>query len=277
MKHKEQSQERLEILEKIKKLEAEGGTSFYVDVEPDPPGHPLAPDEVDYLQKKLSSRFHAFVTRRISDLAQCYLRRDLQMKVVGAENLAGITGGAILTSNHFSKYENLAVKEVADRIPGKHRFFKVIKGSNYFLPGVIGYLMKHCDTLPLSTNLRTMRLFSEALETILKNDGLVLVYPEQAMWWNYRKPRPFREGAFFYAAKANVPIVPIFVTMQDTDRLDEYGFPKQSYTIHVMPPIYPDPQKALRENEREMLARNQQLCNDKYREVYGMDVTYGEN
>ena len=65
MKHKGQSQERLEILEKIKKLEAEGGTSFYVDVEPDPPGHPLAPDEVDYLQKKLSSRFHAFVTRRI--------------------------------------------------------------------------------------------------------------------------------------------------------------------------------------------------------------------
>ncbi len=277
MKHKEQSQERLEILEKIKKLEIAGGTSFYVDVEPDPPGHPLTPDEVDYLQKKFSSRFHAFITRRLSDLAQRYLRRDLQMKVVGEENLAGITGGAILTSNHFSKYENLAVKEVADRIPGKHRFFKVIKGTNYFLPGVIGYLMKHCDTLPLSTNLRTMRLFSEALDTILKNDGLVLVYPEQAMWWNYRKPRPFREGAFFYAAKASVPIVPIFVTMQDTDRLDEYGFPKQAYTIHVMPPIYPDPQKTLRENEREMLARNQQLCNDKYREVYGMDVTYGES
>ncbi len=275
MKHKERSPERIAILERIRELEALGGEHFYIDVEPDPPGHPLTPDEVDYLQEKFSSRFHAFWARRMSDIAQGILRRDLQMRVVGEEHLAGIRGGAILTSNHFSKFENLAVKEVADRIPGKHRFFKVIKGSNYFIPGAIGYLMKHCDTLPLSTNLKTMRLFSQALEKILSEDGLVLIYPEQAMWWNYRKPRPFREGAFFYAAKSQVPIVPIFVTMEDTDRLDEYGFPKQAYTIHVMPPIYPDPNKTVRENEREMLQRNQQLCYDKYREVYGMEVSYG--
>ncbi|MBR7098401.1 MAG: hypothetical protein IKC59_03215, partial [Clostridia bacterium] len=151
MKHKEQSKERLEILEKIKELEALGGDNFYKDVEPDPQGHPLTPDEVDYLQKKWTSRFHAFVTRCIASVAQKILRKDLKMTVVGEENLVGITGGAILTSNHFSKFENLAVKEVADRIPTKHRFYRVIKDINYFQPGIIGYLMHHCDTLPLST------------------------------------------------------------------------------------------------------------------------------
>ena len=271
------SAERLEILEKIKKLEREGGESFYVDVEPDPPGHPLEPHEVDYLQTKFSSRFHAFVTRRIANVAQKILRKDLKMKVIGEEHLAGIQSGAILTSNHFSKFENLAVKEVADRIPGKRKFWRVIKGCNYFQPGIIGYLMKHCDTLPLSTNLKTTRLFMRAVETLLARGDLILVYPEQAMWWNYRKPRPFREGAFFYAAKNMVPIVPIFVTMEDQEELDGDGFPKQAYTIHVMPLIYPDPNKSLRENEREMLERNQQLCRDKYREVYGKDVTYGED
>ena len=276
MKHKEQSKERLEILKKIKELEALGGDNFYKDVEPDPQGHPLSPDEVDYLQKKWTSRFHAFVTRCIASVAQKILRKDLKMTVVGEENLVGITGGAILTSNHFSKFENLAVKEVADRIPTKHRFYRVIKDINYFQPGIIGYLMHHCDTLPLSTNLKTMRLFSEAMETILTRGDLVLVYPEQAMWWNYRKPRPFREGAFFYAAKHNVPIVPIFVTMQDQDTLDGDGFPKQAYTIHVMPPIYPDPTKTLRQNEREMLEKNQTLCYDKYKEVYGIEVKYGK-
>ncbi len=274
MKHKEPSAERLEILSRIRELEKAGGDSFYIDVEPDPPGHPLAPDEVDYLQKKFSSRWHAFWTRCIAALAQIYCRRDLKIRLVGEENLAGISGGAILTSNHFSKFENLAVKEVADRIPGKHRFFRVIKGSNYFLPGIIGYLMKHCDTLPLSTNLKTARLFAEALTEILKNDGLVLIYPEQAMWWNYRKPRPFKPGAFFYAAKNMVPIVPLFVTMEDQDTLDEYNFPKQAYTVHIMPPIYPDPAKPFRQNEREMLQKNQQLCHDKYREIYGLEVSY---
>ncbi len=275
MKHKEQSKERLEILEKIKRLETEGGDSFYQDVEPDPPGHPLAPHEVDYLQRKFSSRFHAFLTRRIAAVAQKILRRDLKMRIVGGKHLQGITGGAILTSNHFSKFENLAVKEVADRIPTRHRFYRVIKDINYFQPGIVGYLMKHCDTLPLSTNLKTMRLFSQAMETILSRGDLVLIYPEQAMWWNYRKPRPFREGAFFYAAKHGVPIVPIFVTMEDQDKLDGDGFPKQAYTIHVMPPIYPDPSKTLRENEQEMLHKNQSLCYQKYEEIYGLPVRYG--
>ena len=40
------SPERLEILEKIRRLEAEGGESYHVDVEPDPSGHQLRPDEV---------------------------------------------------------------------------------------------------------------------------------------------------------------------------------------------------------------------------------------
>ncbi len=265
------SPERLEILERIRRLEAEGGESFYVDVEPDPSGHQLRPDEVDYLQKKVSSKFKAFWARRVAAAAQPKLRRHFQMKILGEENLAGIRGGAILTSNHFGMFENMAVKEVADRVPGKHKFWRVIKGLNYFQTGWVGFLMKNCDTLPLSENLKTSRLLHEAMGKILADDGLVLVYPEQAMWWNYRKPRPFKPGAFFFAAKFNVPIIPIFVTMSEIEGLDMYHFPRQAYTVHIMPPIYPNPEKTLRENEREMLARNQQLCNDKYREVYGKD------
>ena len=276
MMHKQPSPERLQILRKIRELEAAGGESFYIDVEPDPPGHPLTPDEVDYLQVKFSSKWHAFWARRLASAAQIHYRKDLNMRVIGTEYLAGIRGGAILTSNHFSKYENLAVKEVADRVPGKHRFYRVIKGSNYFIPGVIGYLMKHCDTLPLSTNLKTTRLFAQALEHILQNNGLVLIYPEQAMWWNYRKPRPFKPGAFFYAAKSMVPIIPLFVTMEDQPEQDEYGFPKQAYTIHIHPPIYPDPAKSLRANEHEMLETNQRLCEQTYRAVYGKKVSYIE-
>lgn len=269
------SPERQAILDRIHRLEREGGESFYVDVEPDPPGHPLAPEEVDYLNKKFSSKFHTFVAKRMASVAQIIFRRDLRMKVVGAENLKGLTGGAILTSNHFSIFENLAVKEVADRVPGRHRFYRVIKGNNYFIPGIIGYLLKHCNTLPISTNLKTTRLFNQALESILQNDGLVLIYPEQAMWWNYRKSRPFKPGAFFYAAKYNVPVIPIFVTMEDQPgRFDSHGYPKQAYTIHIMPPIFPDPSKSLRENEQAMMSLNQSLCSNKYREIYGREIVY---
>ena len=270
----ERSPERLKILERIAELEHLGGDSFYIDVEDDPSGHELRPDEVDYLRKKPISKIKTLGARAMAAVLQPLVRKDLQITVEGEENLAGIDGAAIITSNHFSIFENIAVKEVADRVQGKHRFYRVIKGLNFFQPGWVGFLMKNCDTLPLSKNLKTLRLFEAALERILAKGGLVLVYPEQAMWWNYRKPRPPKAGAYHYAAKFEVPIIPCFVTMEDTEVPDGYGFPKQTYTIHVMPPLYPDPQKTNRENERTMQADNYRLCLEKYREVYGVECKY---
>ena len=254
--------EREEVLARIAALEAAGGESFFVDVEPDPPGHPLAPDEVDYLRKKPANRVKAFFARRLADLSLLWFGHDLRITLEGVENLRGLphSGGAIMTSNHFSKFESLCVLKAAKKVPGRHRLWRVIKGNNVFIPGIIGFLMRHCDTLPLSTNLRTQRLFAEDLGTILSHGGLVLIYPEQAMWWNYRKPRPHKPGAYFYAAKNHVPVIPLFVTMTDqTGRTDGAGFPKQAYTVHILPPIYPDPARSLRENERAMQEKNEQL------------------
>lgn len=263
--------EREEVLARIAALEAAGGESFFVDVEPDPPGHPLAPDEVDYLQKKPANRVKAFFARRLADLSLLWFGHDLRITLEGVENLRGLpqNGGAIMTSNHFSKFESLCVLKAAKKVPGRHRLWRVIKGNNVFIPGIIGFLMRHCDTLPLSTNLRTQRLFAEDLGTILSRGGLVLIYPEQAMWWNYRKPRPHKPGAYFYAAKNHVPVIPLFVTMADqAGRTDGAGFPKQAYTVHILPPIYPDPALSLRENERAMQEKNEQLCREVYERVY---------
>ena len=101
-----QSPERLEILERIAALEKAGGESFYVDVEHDPSGHELAPDEVDYLRRKMSSKIKTFFARALAAILQPIVRRDLQITVVGEENLAGVKGGALITSNHFSIFEN---------------------------------------------------------------------------------------------------------------------------------------------------------------------------
>ena len=135
----ERSPERLKILERIAELERLGGDSFYIDVEDDPSGHELRPDEVDYLRKKPSSKIKTLGARAMAAILQPLVRKDLQITVEGEENLAGIDGAAIITSNHFSIFENIAVKEVADRVQGKHRFYRVIKGLNFFQPGWVGF------------------------------------------------------------------------------------------------------------------------------------------
>jgi 1-acyl-sn-glycerol-3-phosphate acyltransferase len=114
----------------------------------------------------------------------------------------------------------------------------------------------------------------DAVGVLLSRNEKILIYPEQAMWWNYRKPRPLKDGAFRLAAKNNAPIIPFFLTMRDSERIGADGFPIQAYTVHILPPIYPDPEKTVRENTEIMKNRNFELWKEVYESTYGIPLSY---
>ena len=260
---------RAAVLARIAAYEAEGGEAFFRNVEDDPPSRPILPHEVDYLREKFSSKVKTAAASAIEQAAKHVLGRKHAITVLGGENLAGVRGGVIMTGNHFAQDESLCAKIAAERA-GRPRLYKVVREGNFFMSGVIGFLLKNCRTLPLSSNVHTMHKLDTAIATLLQKGETILIYPEQAMWWNYKKPRPYRIGAFHYAAKNGVPIVPYFVTLSPIEgKTDKEGYPVQRYTVHVMPPIYPDPEKTTRENARAMQAENARLTREKYTEVYG--------
>ena len=94
------------------------------------------------------------------------------------------------------------------------------------------------------------------------------------MWFNYRKPRPPKPGAYHYAAKYNVPIIPCFVKIEDTDEYEENGFKKSKYTLYIMDPIYPDPSKDLRQNKDEMRKKDYEQKIQAYEQAYGKKLDY---
>ena len=94
------------------------------------------------------------------------------------------------------------------------------------------------------------------------------------MWWNYRKPRPFKLGGFKMAVRANVPVVPMFITMQDSETLGGDGYPLQRHTLHIMPPIYPDQSLGAKVCAEQMRDEAYAVCKAKYEEVYGIPLTY---
>lgn len=239
----------------------------------------MQPDKVDYLQEKLSTRIK---TRFVNHLATAYYERlirrgELIIKdICGLENFRSVTTGAIITCNHFNPNDNYAVWR-AIRPDFKHgkRLFKVIKEGNYTnFKGFFGFMFRNCNTLPLSSNPKTMVKFLKSVKVLLKRGEKILVYPEQAMWWNYRKPRPLKSGAFRFAAAAGVPVIPSFITMEDTEKLDGDGAPIQAYTVWFMPPIYPDPQLDERTNADRMRDENYKVWKDLYEKVYGIPLTY---
>ena len=94
------------------------------------------------------------------------------------------------------------------------------------------------------------------------------------MWWNYRKPKPLQDGAFSVAVRNKTPVIPIFITMEDSDVLDGDGFFVQEYTIHISEPISPDPSLSYRENTKKMMEKNYALWKDIYEKEYDIPLTY---
>ena len=273
---KKQAQDRVAVIEKIGELEAKG--KFDVDAEDDPPTLPLEED-VDYAKKKLISRMKAAAAFKAARVFVNNLieNKQLIMKdIVGLENLTSLEGGAIITCNHFNAFDSFAMQLVYDHTDTKkHKFFRVVREGNYTnFPGFYGFLMRNCNTLPLSSGFKNMQKFMSSVSEILKDGHFILVYPEQSMWWNYRKPKPLKKGAFSMAAKNNVPVLPCFITMQDSDVLGEDGFYVQEYTVHIGKPIYPDPDSAVGENAERMKDENYLLWKDIYENNYGIPLVY---
>ena len=271
------SPERAEILKRIE--EYERAVRFDEDVENDPPAPELLPEQVDYLCKKFSSKIKRRIANRIADKYFLGLiKKDVIVidGVKGAENLAAVKDGAIITCNHFSAFDNYILYHCIRKHLPKKYLYKVIREGNYTnFPGLYGFFFRHCDTLPLSRNRRTMINFMSAVNTLLKRGESVLIYPEQAMWWNYRKPRPFKVGGFKMAYHAGVPVVPTFITLEhDKECKDESGYPVQRHTVHILPAVYPDTSLGEKKGAQKMMEDTYALYKAKYEEVYGEPLTF---
>jgi 1-acyl-sn-glycerol-3-phosphate acyltransferase len=273
----EKREERLRVLARIAEYEKAG--RFNDDVEEDDPAIPIQPDDVDYTIRKPSSKVKTAVANFLGRaFFENMIRKNrlIIKDVQGLEHATAVKGGAIVTCNHFHLSDNYVVyKTIRPALLKHHYLYKVIKESNYTnFKGPVRIMMRHANTLPLSANLSTMREFYAGMQTLLARGEKILIYPEQAMWFNYRKPRPLKPGAFRFAAKYGVPVIPVFVGMKDSVYTDDAGFPVQELYVRYLPPIYPDADRKLSENTERMMEQNYRLWADAYEAFYGEPLAY---
>lgn len=277
MKRMSKSQQKLELIEHIKELEREG--RFSEDAEENPPAPVLLPEDINYLPRSIMSKTQ---TKYAFKMARWFVNTLIKKKqfiikeYIGVENLAQLKEGAVITCNHFNAFDSFAIQLAFEEAKfKKKKMYRVIREGNYTgFPGFYGFLMRNCNTLPLSSNFKTMEKFITAVDHVLQKQHFVLVYPEQGMWWNYRKPRPLQKGAFTFAARNNKPVLPVFITMSDSDVLDDDGFYVQEYTVHFCQPIYPDPAKKRAQNAKDMCEANYEAWKRVYETTYGRKLVY---
>lgn len=263
------------VIENIKQAIQDGQYNRKVEIN-DPSLTAKEQEEIikKYLEKqdKLGYKINNQIANIILSLATNMQNKET--KIVGLENIKSINGGAIITSNHFNPLDNTIIQKLV-RDLGKKRLYIVGQATNLAMSGFVGFMMNHSNIIPICKQISYMKSdFPKIIKGTLESKEYILIYPEEEMWFNYRKPRTLRPGAYYYAAKNAVPIISCFVEMVDTDEEDNQEFYKVKYVLHILPPIYPDPNKSTRENSRIMMRQDYKQKKEAYEKAYNKKLNY---
>ncbi len=251
-----------ETLEKMKELEADG--RFY-----DHPDGKLTPEyiAVDGKYKyvthnPLKKSMHFFERLLVVNPFIRHTNKLFQTEVRGRENLKGIKS-AIVCCNHVNKLDCTAITYA---LKGKKVYTTAAEFNN--MCGFLGDMMRVGGMLPLSSNYHAMKNFDKAVTRLLKKGGFITFFPEGSEWWGYEKPRPQFIGAYKYAVKNNVPVLPLFITFKDTpaSRASETGL--KQFIVNILPPIYADKDLPRKQAARTMLSECETRWEQTYNEYY---------
>lgn len=170
----------------------------------------------------------------------------------------------ISISNHVSPLDIAMLRHIL----GYNRNLYCTGAMRNSRKNIIGWFLRGVGMLPFSENFTAQKNMNKAITELMKSNATVHLYPERAMWVDYNKPRPFKKGAFTYAVKENVPILPVFYCPKPTKGWRRIFGIDNVIDAYVLPPIYPD--NNIAKPERANVMREQMMTEyfKKYRQVY---------
>lgn len=258
---------RTEILKEIEIKER--NNDFNSNVQPPNQKIKKVTKDYDYLQKGVLNKAKSFVSLPIFNFAGWLFSKQFKLKIVGGENIRNLKNtGAMITCNHIHDLDCTLIKRATK---GKKLNIIVAEFNNY--KGVFGSLLRSAGTLPLSDSPTCMINLTKAVGTLLEKKHFVLCYPEKSLWWCYEKPRPLLDGAFYFAAKFNVPIIPTFFTFKNLNQRKDGTFKKQ-FILHVGKPIYPKQNLTIKQNVAYLANENFEFNKFTYETFYQKKLAY---
>lgn len=161
-----------------------------------------------------------------------YIRMAYRIKVEGKQFLKQVRKqGVVVVSNHIHV---LDVQMIALSLFKLRRVNWITLEKNLGLS--VHRLIARSGGIPIPTDEKVKPIFFEQMNKLLQDGNVLHVCPEGALCENYEGLRPFKIGAFRFAAQNRVPILP--VTLKTEPRKDGEG--KHNYRIIVGEPIYPN-------------------------------------
>jgi 1-acyl-sn-glycerol-3-phosphate acyltransferase len=155
-------------------------------------------------------------------------------KVEGKENYKKIKTGKVTVSNHVHFMDCTMIG--ISTMPQKTFFTSL--ASNFKIP-IVKTLITLFNTVPIPTEISYKKDFITAIDGLLKNNKSVHFYPEGSLWPYYDKLRMFKNGAFEFAVRNQVPIIPCLFKFEESSGIRKYIKNKPCVKLVILEPIYP--------------------------------------
>lgn len=225
-------------------------------------------------KKKLSYFFKNKIANKTVKKISKELYQDIKINGLEKLDLADLSNGAIITSNHFNPLDSYNIRKIVEEKLHK-KLYIVVQDTNLAMPGFLGFLFNNIEVIPLSKSPNyIIKKFVPELKKILSKGDFILIYPEEEMWFNYRLPRPCKRGAYQFAHELDVPVISCFVKMIDTDKTDNDEFNKVKYEVSINKVIYPEAGESVKSDSRKMAEVDYEARKKAYEDAYNKKLNY---
>lgn len=184
------------------------------------------------------------------------------LKIEGKENIKNLQGGAVTVSNHVLVLDCAMVGLGC----GKRKIYYTTGEGSFKIPFVKD-LIKVLRAIPIPEKIKNRKYFIKAIDDILQKGEFVHFYLEASLWPYYKKIRKFKNGAFDFAVRNKVPVIPMVFTFRKPKGIRRFLKRKKDVTLTILKPIICDEGNDNKKQEIENLKQRVHQEMEKYRYV----------
>lgn len=177
-------------------------------------------------------------------------------------------GACITVSNHVGYLDAVLTRRA---LGAKKQYIVVAPHNCKYTVG--GAILRSATELPLPSSIKGARPFNEMLRYVAGKGAAIHFYPEKSMWIGYKKPRPYKEGAFLYADMLDIPVVPVLYCFKEPRGLRKlFHMPKA--VIKIGTPLFSDKNLKQKDRKTDLAERTFTQSKRLYEEFYGIPLEY---
>ena len=181
-----------------------------------------------------------------------YLMFKHGLIIKGRRNLRGLKTGAVSIANHVLNVDSAMVFRA---LSPKTVLFHGQEDS--FRIPFIRHVVKLLGGMPIPKSIVAKQNYMKATDEFIAEGKIIQIFPEASEWPYYTKIRPFKTGAFHFAVRNNVPIIPICINFRQPVGLEKF-LPNRDnlVTLHIGKLLYPNQDLPAKEAVEELKNRS---------------------